>query len=323
MVKIAVVGGTGNVATELLRAPIRSGKHDITIFTRSQPPAAQPSGVSYKKVDYYDLPGLTAALQGFHTCLSFLIAHNDVDNTIQKNLIHACIASEVRRFAPSEWCLAPDSGVPAYANKDAIAAYLHDLRAKNELGNLEYCLFQPSVFMDYFAHPHPLSPNLITWQFFVDFENRRAMILDDGNYHFALTPISDISEMLALALDDPRPWPVIGSMEACRTTINELLALGKKIRGGNWTVEHVRSEDLEKGELKTSWVPRFSHPAVPDELQEGFSKEFVVDFLLAMEKGKWAVGTEWNERFPEYNFTGLEEYLEKAWGDRAEKALGE
>jgi hypothetical protein len=219
----------------------------------------------------------------------------------------------VRRFAPSEWCLANDSGVPTYANKDAIATYLAHLRAKNELGDLEYCLFQPSVFMDYFAHPHPLSPNLITWEFFIDFNKRRAIILDDGNNPFALTSIADISGMLALALDDPRPWPAIGSMEAYRTTSNELLALGKKLRGGEWQVEHVRSEDVEKGELKTSWIPRFSHPAVPEELQEGFSKEFVVDFFNAIKRGSWNVGTEWNERFPEYKFTGLEEYLEKAW----------
>lgn len=261
------------------------------------------------------------ALQGFHTCLSFLIAHTDIDNTIQKNLIHACIASGVQRFAPSEWCLANDSGVPTYANKDAIATYLAGLRAKNELGNLEYCLFQPSVFMDYFAHPSPLSPNLITWEFFIDFNKRRAIILDDGNDSFALTSIADISGMLALALDDSRPWPSIGSMEACRTTSKELLALGKKLRGGEWQVEHVRSEDIEKEELTASWVPAFSHPAVPEELQEGFSKEFVVDFLRAIKRGSWRVGTEWNERFPGYKFVGLEEYLGEAWD--AGRVVGE
>jgi hypothetical protein len=185
------------------------------------------------------------------------------------------------------------------------------------LGGLEYCLFQPSVFVDYFAHPYPLSPNLMTWPFFVDFENRRAMIFDDGSIPIVLTAISDISEVLALALDDPNPWPVIGGIQGIRTNINEILALGKKIRGGEWKVEHVKSEDVAKGELKTSWVPEFDHPVIPIDSREEFSRSFVIDFFNAMKRGAWDVSTEWNQRFPEFKFVGLEEYLAKAWEGKA------
>jgi nucleoside-diphosphate-sugar epimerase len=236
---------------------------------------------------------------------------------VQKNLIHACIAAGVRRFAPSEWSLTNNSGVAPYHNKDLIATYLADLKSKNELGGLEYCLFQPSVFVDYFAHPYPLSPNLMTWPFFVDFENRRAMIFDDGSIPIVLTAISDISEVLALALDDPNPWPVIGGIQGIRTNINEILALGKKIRGGEWKVEHVKSEDVAKGELKTSWVPEFDHPVIPIDSREEFSRSFVIDFFNAMKRGAWDVSTEWNQRFPEFKFVGLEEYLAKAWEGKA------
>jgi hypothetical protein len=205
-----------DVATELLRAPIRSGNHEIIIFTRSDPPSNPASGVSYQKVDYTDLAGLTTALTSFHTVLSFLIAHLDTNNTVQKNLIKACVDAGVRRFAPSEWCLTNSSGVAPYHNKDVIASYLADLKARNQLGNLEYCLFQPSVFIDYFAHPYPLSENLITWAFFVDFKKRRAMVLDDGEIPIVLTAISDISEVLALALDDEGAWPVFGGDSGCK-----------------------------------------------------------------------------------------------------------
>lgn len=174
-------------------------------------------------------------------------------------------------------------------------------------------MFQPSVFMDYFAHPHPLSPGLITWTFFIDFEKRRAMVLDDGNYPFVLTSVADVSAILARALDDDKHWPAIGGMQGCRTNINELLALGKKIRPGEWLIEHVKSEDIEKGDLKTSWTPEFDHPVIPIDSREAFSRQFVIDFFLAMKRGKWDVSAEWNERFPDYHFTGLEEYLSKAW----------
>ena len=250
-------------------------------------------------------------------CLSFLIAHLDANNTAQKNLIHACIAAGVRRFAPSEWALASNSSVPPYANKDSVAAYLADLKQKDELGGLEYCLFQPSVFTDYFAHPYPLSPGLITWPFFLDFENRRAIVLDGGDQPIVLTTVSDVSEILALALDDPKPWPCVGGMRGCRTSINELLAIGKKVRGGDWSVEYVSSKDILADDLKTSWVPQLSHPVIPADQREAFSTQFVLDFFRAMLKGSWDVSDEFNQRHPEFKFVGVEEYLTKAWKGRA------
>lgn len=240
-----------------------------------------------------------------------MVVHLDIDNVVQKNLIHACIDAGVKRFAPSEWGIKNNSGVPPYENKDLTAAYLADLNKDEK--KLEYCLFQPSIFMDYFAHPNPLSPNLITWPFFIDFETRRAIVLDDGNQPIVVTAIANISDMLERALSDEREWPNVGGMRGASTTINELLALGKKLQGGEWTVEYVKGEDIAKGELKTSWIPQMSHPVIPVEQQGAFSKEFVIMFFKGIMNGSWNVSDEWNQRFPEYKFTGLEEYLAKAW----------
>lgn len=220
----------------------------------------------------------------------------------------------MRRFAPSEWGIRNNSGIAPYANKDFIANYLAELNREQTV--LEYSLFQPSIFMDYFAHPHPQSPELITWPFFVDFATRRAIVLDDGTHPFVLTAISDDSEILARALDDPVPWPRVGGMRGCVTSTNELLALGRKIRGGEWSVEYVKSEDIRRGELRTQWVPQMDHPVIPLADREAWSKEFVVMFLKAMAEGAWMVGDEWNQRYPDYEFVGLEEYLVKAWEGR-------
>ena len=191
------------------------------------------------------------------------------------------------------------------------------LKAKGELGKLEYCLFQPSIFMDYFAHPHPLSPGLITWPFFIDFEKRRAMVLDDGNQPLVVTAIADISHVLNLALESKEAWPEVGGMRGARTTINDLLSLGKKLRGGDWTVEYVKGEDIENDVLTASWVPLMSHPVIPQDNREAFSKEFVIMFFKGILRGSWDVSDEWNTRFPEYRFTGLEGYLGEAWKGRA------
>ena len=258
---------------------------------------------------------LTEALKGYDVCLSFLVVHHDTDCIAQKNLIHACIDAGVKRFSPSEWSIKNGSGAPPYANKDTIAEYLLEINKDKKV--LEYSLFQPSIFMDYFAHPNPLSPNLMTWPFFIDYEKRRAIILDDGNQRIALTAISDISSIVALALEDPNPWPAVGGMCGARTTLNEVLALGKKLRGGEWSIEYVKGEDIQNGVLHASWVPLLTHPTIPLEAREAFSTQFVIMFFQGILNGSWDVSNEWNERFPDYKFSGLEEYLTKAWEGKA------
>jgi hypothetical protein len=106
-------------------------------------------------------------------------------------------------------------------------------------------------------------------------------------------------------------------VQGCKTTINELLALGKKIRGGEWTVEHVKGEDIRKGKLKTKWVPQMSHPVIPADDREQWSKDFLIMFLVGILNGAWNVGDEWNQRFPDYKFLSAEEYLTKAWEGKA------
>lgn len=305
-----------DVATEILRSPIASGNYDITIFTRSNPVSLAP-GLSYKRVDYQDRASLTETLRGFDVCLSFLVVHLDVDCVVQKNLIHACIDAGVKRFAPSEWGIKNNNGCAPYANKDAIASYLSSLSSRGDLKQLEYCLFQPSIFIDYFAHGgKKKNPDLITWPFFVDYEHRRAMILDDGNQPLVLTAIKDVSGILNLALEDQVPWPAIGGMRGARTSINELLALGQKLRGGEWTIEHVKGEDIDNDILNTSWIPQMSHPVIPIEKREAFSKDFVIMFFKGILKGCWDTSDEWNRRFPDYKFTALEEYLTEAWDEK-------
>ena len=168
--------------------------------------------------------------------------------------------------------------------------------------------------MDYFAHGgRKRNPGLITWPFFIDYEGRRAMVLDGGEQEVVVTAVGDVSHVLELALRDERAWPAVGGMRGAKTSINELVELGKRVRGGEWTVEYVRGEDIERGVLTASWVPEMSHPVIPEEEREVFSREFVIMFFKGVLRGSWATGGEWNERFPGYKFVGLEEYMREAW----------
>lgn len=187
--------------------------------------------------------------------------------------------------------------------------------AAGELGGLQYCLFQPSVFLEYFAHGGRKEEGcgLMTWPFFIDFKARKAILVGDGRQVVGLSSVRDAGEILNLALGDERVWPREGGMCGGEVTCLELLELGKRVRGGEWSVEFVRGEDVERGVLRTEWVPLVDHPAFEGKDVEKVSREFTAMFLEAARRGSWVVGREWNERFPGYRFRGVEEFLREAW----------
>ncbi|PSN67553.1 NAD(P)-binding protein [Corynespora cassiicola Philippines] len=315
MVRIAVAGGTGSVASNLLYTTIRSGKHDITIFTRGNPPANKQPGVDYKTVDYNNRAELAESLRGFHTCLSFIVAHLDPNGTNQRNLIDACVDVGVKRFAPSEWFIKAPNQIPWYDSKEPIAQYLAEINKDKQV--LEYCLFQPSQFMDFFMHPYDETPgDLYTFPIWIDPSTRHAIVFEGADdIPVVLTAARDMDSMVALALDDPRPWPIIGGIQGTRTTHREILALAKEVRGGEWTVEHVSREAIERVELPTKWVPLMTnkHIVAEEEEIENRSRTVVAIIARSILSGAWDVSREWNDRFPNYKPLGLEEYIRKAW----------
>jgi hypothetical protein len=72
-------------------------------------------------------------------------------------------------------------------------------------------------------------------------------------------------------------------------------------------------EDLAAGELKTDNYPRLPLPSVPQDQVEAFSKMVVIGTLTAFHRGAWTVSDEWNQTFPDYKFTKVEELLKSAW----------
>jgi len=83
--------------------------------------------------------------------------------------------------------------------------------------------------------------------------------------------------------------------------------------GKPFAIEQVKIVDLEAGNLKTSWVPAFTHPSVPKEQWEGFAKAVVIGSLLAFERGAWDVSDEWNTLLPELKLTSIEDFLTGVW----------
>ncbi|KAH8728866.1 hypothetical protein GQ44DRAFT_823659 [Phaeosphaeriaceae sp. PMI808] len=105
MGRVAVVGGSSNVARDVIDAIIKNGNHEVTICSRKlESPADLPSTVKWVTVDYNDHSSLVSAFSGINTVLSFVVTNGaGASFQAEKQIIDAAIAAGVSRIAPSQW----------------------------------------------------------------------------------------------------------------------------------------------------------------------------------------------------------------------------
>ncbi|GKU09182.1 unnamed protein product [Fusarium langsethiae] len=303
MEKVAVVGGSGNLGREVIDEILARGFYEVVILSRGAEVADLPKGVAWKQVDYDDESTLVDAMRGIDTVLSFLAIFNtNVAFELHKKLINAAIEAGVRRFAPSEWATASNSGVAHYEYKDNVRKYLEEVNSNQ----------QPGFFTDYFGHPHATTKHFGTFYMFADFQNRRAIIPEDGDAPITLTTVRDMSRLVAQALEYNGVWPTVGGMQGTVTTVPGLIALGEKLRGP-FKIEKISNEALETRNVTTSWYPVVEHHGVPKEMREQVSKGVLVEYAAGLKRGVWTVSNEWNKLLPDFEFTSAEDYLKGIW----------
>ncbi|KPM43139.1 hypothetical protein AK830_g3424 [Neonectria ditissima] len=316
MVKIAVAGGSGQVACEVIDALIASNKHDITILSRRNASAADTiPGVNWRTVSYDDTSTLVEALRGTHTLLSFVQLLSDPEQKSQKNLIDAAILAGVKRFAPSEYASSAAVNMPWWAGKTQTRQYLEKVNENEQV--LEYTLFQSGLFLDYLASPYQTAKHVAPLDSIFDFQNLRAIVVEGHeDAIMTLTTVADIASVVALAVEYEGQWPRVGGIRGNRLTFEEILDIGERVRGRPFTIEKVKLDDLEAGHLKTSWALEKRHRAVSEEQAAALVKVVSIGMLLSSVKGAWAVSDEFNQLFPDYKFTETEEFLSRVWAGK-------
>lgn len=79
-------------------------KHDVVLLTRNLQPSLADKGIDVRVVDYTDHESLVFALQGVHTVISAISAHNPPElYKSQVALLEAAKKVGAKRFAPSEF----------------------------------------------------------------------------------------------------------------------------------------------------------------------------------------------------------------------------
>ncbi|KAK7403422.1 hypothetical protein QQX98_010788, partial [Neonectria punicea] len=121
MVKVAVVGGSSELAREVLDALIATQRHEIIALVRKDP-SGFPSlpGVKWVQTTYEDKSELIRLFEGIHTVLCFITVHSDPGNETQKRVIDAAVEAGVKRYAPSEW----STGTKLESSTDVMPWYI-------------------------------------------------------------------------------------------------------------------------------------------------------------------------------------------------------
>jgi len=232
--------------------------------------------------------------------------------------------------------------LPFWSKKKTIQTYLEQVNRESKV--LEYTLFQPGLFLDYLASPFKTTKYVTPLDTFFNFQERRAIVVEghEESAVVALTAVKDIVDIVVRAVDDPREWPRDGGVRGNRVSVAEVIRIGERVRGmfcfalafflcGNaglidtkntgapFTVEKVRLEDLQAGKLVTSWSLDKRHPGFSENQAgelEAMLKMVLIATLLSAAKGAWDVSDAWNQRFPDHQFAGAEEFLGEVWKDK-------
>ncbi|KDN62596.1 putative NmrA-like family protein [Colletotrichum sublineola] len=317
MVNIALAGGAGNVGQEVRDALVARGKHEILVLSRKDAPTKILSpGVRWIKTSYDDVDQLAEVLKGVHTVLSFVAGPADPTNTEQKNtqklLIDASIKAGVKRFAPSEWATSKSDHMFWYGFKDEIRNYLAEVNKEKKV--IEYSLFQPGLFTNYLTYPFNSSKHVHLFETPINYHNHRALTTEGGeDAILTLTTAQDFAKVVALAVEYEGAWPLTGGIQGSTMTVGQIIALGEKLRGKPFEVTKLNPEDLKAGIVKVPWMPRVDHPSIPKETVEVVAAGLLAGILLGISAGNFEISDEWNQIFPDFEFTQPEEFLATAW----------
>ncbi|KAL1652908.1 hypothetical protein SLS61_004528 [Didymella pomorum] len=176
---------------------------------------------------------LSGLLRGYDVVLSFIAPYLDQSEAAlaQKNLIDASIQVGVERFAPSEWASARFEYLPWYSYKAETRQYLEKINKDSKV--LDYCLFQPGLFTNYLAQPYRTSNHLDAIETPFDFDNRRMIVCAGGDdQKVTMTTVTDFANVVAMAVEYPGDWPVVGGMKGSDLSLRDLLTLGEQLRAG-------------------------------------------------------------------------------------------
>jgi hypothetical protein len=88
----------------------------------------------------------------------------------------------------------------------------------------------PGMFVNYYAAPYKTSKHVQPFQNQIDFNNRRAIVLEGENSRISVITIQDFCNIVAKAVDYEGEWPTVGGIRGDELTIPQLITIGERVR---------------------------------------------------------------------------------------------
>ncbi|KAK6210018.1 NmrA-like family protein [Colletotrichum tabaci] len=235
--KVTVVGGSGNLGPSIIRG-LLAGLFEVTALSRKESSATFPSEVTVKKVDINSLEEVTAVLRGQDAVVSIV---GTAGFASQKTLADAALAAGVKRFIPSEFGIntreARGTKIGGILTpKIQTVDYLTELSEKNS--SFTWTGIAVGPFFDW-----DFSGGLLGF----DVKNKTVNIFDSGNEPVSPSTLGFIGESVAGVLKNleatANKYIQVASFT---TTQRELLKVVEEQTGSTFTVNNVKTSDLEK-----------------------------------------------------------------------------
>ena len=301
---IVVAGGTGGIGRHIVDGITATQKYTVKIFTRQGSSSSSKlniKDVEIVPVDYSNHALLVKELQGVHTVIVTLISDEESSLHAQLNLLNACLEAKVKRFAPSEWAGISEENTVIDLYRELKVPIMEKVKASG----IKYTLFTNGLFMEYFASPQRASSSLLPLTSCVDFNKGEANFIGTGDEPFCVTSAEDVGRFVAAALDLDG-WDERSTMMGSRTTWNELIRLGEKVRRKTFPVQRTTVD-----EAKRKFDPQ------PKDL----FTNFLAQFFIAMCQGEFNYEATLNNKCPQIHPTTIEEFVEKWWVGKEEQTF--
>lgn len=216
---------------------VKSGRFNVTAFTRDPSKGDYPDSVKVVKADYSSVEALTDALKGQDAVVSSLRAEA-VDEQIR--LVDAAIAAGVKRFIPSEFGVDTTNpkarALPVFDGKVKVQEYLEKKAAE---GAITYTLIFNGAFLDW----------ALKFKFLLDIKEHKAVLYDDGEVHFSATTVSSVGKAVVGVLshyEETKNQPV--RVQDAAITQRQLLKIAQKVTGtteDQWQITVTETAPLE------------------------------------------------------------------------------
>ncbi|KAH7361020.1 hypothetical protein BKA65DRAFT_578064 [Rhexocercosporidium sp. MPI-PUGE-AT-0058] len=171
IVKVAIIGASGNSGKYMTAALLAGKKHTITAITRHDSTATFPAGINIARVNYSDPASLVSALKGQDALIITLSGHTPNLQQTEHTIVTAAAEAGVAWIFPNEW--SPDTANDALVKDVFIfGSKVATRKAINELGKSQFVAVSTGFWYEWSLAIAPA--------FGIDLVNKTATLFDHG-----------------------------------------------------------------------------------------------------------------------------------------------